>query len=125
MTPTGPPSWINLLAAGWLFFVALLMAIRPRVALSWLARAVSTPAIHFGEITLRIAWGLAMLAQAASSDFPMVFSVAGCFLVAGRCVCTSSRADGTPPTPPAGPGSLRRASSRGLRRLPSPPRRQI
>lgn len=69
-------------AAVWLFAVALLMLMRPRLALQGLDAMGSTPLIHFGEHFLRGLAGLALIGVSGVSRYPEIFFWAGAFIVA-------------------------------------------
>lgn len=70
----------------WLIAVSGLMLARPHVALRYLARAASTDLINYGEITLRMIAGLALVACADLSRFPQAFRVAGWVIAATSAV---------------------------------------
>lgn len=66
----------------WLIAVGVLMLARPRVALHALSKAASTNLINYGEITLRLIVGLALVEAAPVSESPGVFRIFGWFIVA-------------------------------------------
>ena len=73
-------------AAVWLFAVALLMLMRPDLALKGLNAMGSTPLIHFGEHALRGLAGLALIGAADGSRFPDIFFWAGVFIAGSSVV---------------------------------------
>ena len=76
----------------WLVAVAAIMAFRPALALRGLRLFASTPAIHFGEMALRITVGLGMLMVAPASRLPLVLSTFGWLLiVTSLALCLAPR----------------------------------
>lgn len=65
----------------WLIGLGIFMLIRPRAALMTLSRMGGSPAIHFGEMAVRILAGIAMVSAADASRIPVGVSVVGGFLV--------------------------------------------
>lgn len=66
----------------WLFVVGAIMAVQPDWALYLLRQAASTLLIHTGELLIRGAFGLAMIAASGSALFPGIFMWIGGFIVA-------------------------------------------
>ena len=75
-------------AAGvWLVGVAFLMALRPRYCLHLFEKMSanlerSNWRLQFTEQGLRVLAGVALIVRAPASKLPLLFEVAGCFLVA-------------------------------------------
>jgi len=78
--------WLVIAAGVWLTGVGVLMLIQPRQALAALAKMGGSPAVHFGEMAVRILAGTAMVFAAAASRFPVAISVIGGFLIASALV---------------------------------------
>lgn len=70
----------------WLIGLGIFMLMRPHQALIALSRMGGSPAIHFGEMAVRILAGMAMISAADGSRFPVGVSVVGGFLVASAVV---------------------------------------
>jgi hypothetical protein len=80
-------AWLVLLAAaGWLAWVGWLMAFRPLTALDLLSRTATTYRINATEQVPRLIAGAAMIVRAEVSRFPLLFEVAGWFIVASSVV---------------------------------------
>ncbi len=75
-----------LLAGVWLIGLGGWMLIRPRDALAALARMGGSPAIHIGEMAIRILAGLALLLAASASRSPSAMTVIGGFLIASALI---------------------------------------
>lgn len=73
---------ILLIAAGWLAFAGLVMAIRPHMAKAALAAMGSNAAIHLGEHALRALVGLSMIIRAPESQCAPCFYWSGWFILA-------------------------------------------
>ncbi len=78
--------WLVILSGVWLIAVGMLALASPKTALRYLAKMASTHFINYLEITLRMLWGLALLAYAESSKFPTIFWVFGLLLVVTSAV---------------------------------------
>lgn len=74
--------WIVLAAGFWLIGLGFFMLIAPGKALAALSRMGGSQAIHFGEMTVRILVGVAMIMTAHGSRHPVAFAVIGAFLIA-------------------------------------------
>jgi uncharacterized membrane protein YfcA len=72
---------IILLFGGFILFVAMLMLFTPEKARAMLRKAGSTNGINYGELTLRLFIGAAMVVYAANAKFPEAFSVFGWFMM--------------------------------------------
>lgn len=77
---------IGLLAGGWLIGLGIWMAAVPRRALAALAAMGGTPAVHFGEMIIRLLIGAALVVAGPISRCPLVISAAGGFLVVSALV---------------------------------------
>lgn len=89
MPPLDPADlgrWTALATGVVLGGVSLFMLLNPRAALLALGRMGSTPLIHYGELTVRIAAGAGLAAAAAASRFPQTLLVAGLFLIVSAVV---------------------------------------
>jgi uncharacterized membrane protein YfcA len=73
--------WIVLLFGGFILFVAMLMLFTPKKARAMLRKAGSTIGINYGELTLRLFIGIALVVYAANAKFPEAFSVFGWFMI--------------------------------------------
>lgn len=75
-----------IIASGvWLILVSALMLARPAIALQYLAKMASTNLINYSELSLRLIWGIAMIAYSDSSRFPEFFRIAG-WVLAGTAI---------------------------------------
>jgi hypothetical protein len=83
---TGLAQIASLLAGLWLIGLGVWMALRPRQALGVLARMGGTPAVHFGEMGVRILIGAAIMGAAPVSRAPLILSVFGGFLIVSALV---------------------------------------
>lgn len=70
----------------WLIVVSGLMLTKPKTALRLLSKAASTNLINYGEITLRLIAGVALIISAASSKAPGILHVAGIFIAGSSLV---------------------------------------
>lgn len=70
-----------LLSGVWLIGVGVWMLLRPRDALAALARMGGSPAIHVGEMAIRIAIGAAFILAAPDARFPTAILTIGGFLI--------------------------------------------
>lgn len=70
----------------WLVGLGLFMFAAPRRALGTLGSMGSATAIHFGELTVRIAAGAALVLAAPLSKFPPSIEVIGWFLMVSAAV---------------------------------------
>lgn len=77
---------VVVLAGAWLILLGLFMAVAPRRALSALRAMGGTPQVHFGEMALRTAIGLALVVAAPVSRFPTAVAVIGAFLIVSALV---------------------------------------
>lgn len=74
-------------AAGvWLIGLGVWIALFPRRALAALAAMGGTPVIHFGEMSVRLLAGVALVAAGPVSRFPAVISLIGGFLILSALV---------------------------------------
>ncbi|WP_300527840.1 hypothetical protein [Maricaulis sp.] len=78
--------WGIIAFALWLFAVGAVMAVQPDWALFLLRQAASTLLIHCGELLIRGAFGLAMIAASKSALYPAVFMWIGSFIAASSVV---------------------------------------
>ena len=72
--------WLSIAFGLWLIAVRCLMLLRPARALELLRQAASTNPINYGEITLRLIAGLALLRVAPVTKAPTILHVAGIFI---------------------------------------------
>lgn len=72
--------WLVVACGLWLIGVSGLMLVKPQTALRLLGKAASTNLINYGEITLRLIAGVALMKSAASSKAPGILHVAGLFI---------------------------------------------
>ena len=78
---------IGALVAGvWLVGLGVWMALRPRSAISALSKMGGSPSVHFGELTIRLLIGVALMGAAPESRAPDVLWVIGGFLVLSAVV---------------------------------------
>jgi len=70
----------------WLAGLGLMMALAPRRSLRALAAMGGSPAIHYGEMILRIAAGVVLIAAAGVSRHPAVLTTVGGFLIVSAAV---------------------------------------
>ncbi len=70
----------------WLIGLSVFMLAAPRRALKALEAMGGTPAVHFGEMALRTAAGIALVLAAATSRFPHAIALIGGFLVVSALV---------------------------------------
>lgn len=70
----------------WMIGLGGFMALAPTRALAALAAMGGTPAVHFGEMTLRIGAGVALMGAAEASRFPTALQVVGAFLIVSAVV---------------------------------------
>ena len=73
--------WVIIVFGLWLIAVSLLMVFRPQLALYGLSQMASTNLINYTELSLRMIVGFALWRYAALSKSPIVFEVAGVFLM--------------------------------------------
>ena len=78
--------WCSVVAGLWLIGLGIWMMTRPHQALQVLNRMGGTPAIHVGEMSVRIAAGLVLLLAAERALYPTLIAVIGGFLVASAVV---------------------------------------
>lgn len=78
--------WLTAAAGVWLIGLGVLMLLRPHQALAALAQMGASPAIHIGEMAVRILVGVAMVFAAVASRFPVVLTLIGGFLIASALV---------------------------------------
>ena len=78
--------WLSVLAGVWLIGLGVWMLFQPRQALRVLGRMGGSPAIHAGEMSIRILAGLALLLAAEASRHPPVIAVVGGFLILSAIV---------------------------------------
>lgn len=86
MTLADAARWLAVGLGLWLIALSVFMLLAPRWALKALAAMGSTPAIHFGEMSLRLAAGAALIAAAAGSRFPEAIGLIGGFLIVSALV---------------------------------------
>lgn len=77
---------VGLLAGAWLMALGVWMGLVPRRGLAALAAMGSSPAIHFGEMTVRLLIGAALVVAGPTSRFPVVIALIGAFLVVSAIV---------------------------------------
>lgn len=77
---------ISLLTGVWLIGLGVWMAVVPRHALAALAAMGGTPAIHFGEMTIRLLIGVSFVGASPISRYPFVIWWAGGFLIISALV---------------------------------------
>lgn len=77
---------VVIMAGAWLILLGLFMAAAPFRALGALRAMGSTPVIHFGEMAVRVAVGLAFILAAPVSRFPTAIAVTGGFLAVSALV---------------------------------------
>ena len=85
MLATGAKAIVLLAAAG-LIGLGVWMAARPRDALAALARMGGAPAVHLGEMSVRILIGAAFAAAADASRFPVAMTAIGGFLIVSAVI---------------------------------------
>lgn len=78
--------WLTAGLGLWLAGLGVFMGVAPRAALQALARMGGSPAIHFGEMALRIAAGVALVLAASESRCPVALAVIGWFLIVSAVV---------------------------------------
>jgi hypothetical protein len=78
--------WIAVAAGVWLIGLGVWMAAAPRRALSALAAMGSGGAVHFGEMTIRLLIGAALVAAGPVSRFPQIIPLFGWFLIVSALV---------------------------------------
>ncbi len=78
---TATIAWPVFLAGLWLIGVGAFMLVWPHRALAVLARMGSSPAIHFGEMAIRLVVGIALVLTASATRFPLVITTIGAFLI--------------------------------------------
>jgi len=78
--------WLVIAAGLWLIGLGVFMLIQPRQALAALGQMGSSPAVHIGEMAVRILVGAAMVLTAAASRFPVAISIIGSFLIVSALV---------------------------------------
>ncbi|WP_420478180.1 hypothetical protein [Brevundimonas sp. FT23028] len=71
----------GVIAGLWLVGLGVWMALRPRQALGVLAAMGGTPAVHFGEMAVRVLIGAALIGAAPPSHAPALLTVFGGFLI--------------------------------------------
>jgi len=83
---TTASQWLVIAAGLWLIGLGVFMLIQPRQALAALGQMGSSPAVHIGEMAVRILVGTAMVLEAAASRFPVAISIIGSFLIISALV---------------------------------------
>ena len=78
--------WLVVFAGLWLIGLGVFMLIQPRQALAALGQMGGSPAVHIGEMAVRIFVGTAMALAAAASRFPVAIAVIGSFLIVSALV---------------------------------------
>lgn len=74
-------AWPVVLAGLWLIGVGVFMLARPHRALTVLARMGGSPAIHFGEMAVRLMVGIALVLAASATRVPVAITIIGAFLI--------------------------------------------
>ena len=83
------PQLLVMIVGFWLIGLGGWMMVHPARALEALARMGSTPAIHFGEMSVRALVGVAFIIAASGSRFPDTIIVIGVFLVVTALVLSA------------------------------------
>ena len=78
--------YLSIVVGLWLIGVSAFMLAAPRRALKALAAMGGSPAVHFGEMLLRIVAGIALVLAAAASRFPQAIALIGGFLIVSAVV---------------------------------------
>ena len=78
--------WLVIATGVWLIGLGVFMLIKPRQALAALGQMGGSPAVHIGEMAVRILAGVAMIFAAAASRFPVAISIIGSFLIVSALV---------------------------------------
>jgi hypothetical protein len=85
MTATAA-QYLSIVVGLWLIGVSVFMLAAPRRALTALGAMGGSPAVHFGEMLLRIVAGIALVLAAAGSRFPQAIALIGGFLIVSAAV---------------------------------------
>lgn len=78
--------WLVVIVGVWLVGLGVFMLIQPRKALGALGQMGGSPAIHIGEMSVRIVAGVAMVYAATASRFPVAITAIGSFLIVSAVV---------------------------------------
>lgn len=78
--------WCVILAGLWLIGLGVWMLARPHQALGVLKRMGGSAAIHWGEMSVRILAGIALILASEAARHPVALTVIGAFLIVSTLV---------------------------------------